>query len=222
MGLSQPCQPPACTQALLPGPERCPRRGTTGSSSSSTRFNTSAKKAANPSTWKTPIVNPKPVLETLSIPGLSWVEWEIHWCPGTGAMLWGSQVGTNPSSAERAHGHEVCVRLVTNQAKTGKSLNSPCFWHSLSLPPAAILLLSLSVTSQPGDLHLPSIYACLLPPSVPPFLYEVIPPITLCLHPQYRSIRLRSLFLIFSDWIGAGVRSCFGWGCEKDSAMPRR
>lgn len=92
------------------------------------------KESCEPQHLETPIVNPKPVLETLSIPGLSWVEWEIHWCPGTGAMLWGSQAGTNPSSAERAHGHEVCA-LVTSQAKTGKSLNSPCFWHSLEPPP---------------------------------------------------------------------------------------
>lgn len=31
-------------------------------------------------------------------------------------MPWGSQVGTNPASAERARGHEVCLRLVTRQA----------------------------------------------------------------------------------------------------------
>lgn len=92
--------------APLPGLDKYPGREAIGSSSSSTLFKISVKKAANPSTWKIPMVNPKPKLETINYWSERGWDWGHFYILVPGAILWGSQVGTSPSSEERAHVYE--------------------------------------------------------------------------------------------------------------------
>lgn len=64
---------PAFICAPLPGLDRCSGRGAISSSSSSMLFKTSAKKAADPSTWKNTHCEPQTQAEnSVSTPSLRW------------------------------------------------------------------------------------------------------------------------------------------------------